>query len=537
MYNNEFYISFFVFFRSLSISMASSDDKNINILSLTDCLHFTNGSCMFKSKCRYRHCQTAAKQLEKCRKWPHSCRNMDCPFRHPSGPFKTPKPAPQEAELVSFFWDIENVPIPKGQKPFEIVQRIRQKLVSEPGLQEVDFSCYCNINTIPQENQQSLSHANVRIVHVPDRKPGAVDRLILLELDRFERSHRPPATIVLISGDIDFVGKLSDLRHRARFHVIVIHNKPAKEELKLTVNAHYPWELFTEPSQQQQQPLIGNSSDRITNPSTNYRPVLSNRLNNIDNKNEPRFPNLMELNLTPARSDSQVGNNLRQDDDFPSNDSPPLRRPPIPDQNHRPADVVQSRKPPTPQPLKPRTTLNVDSNTSTSHPTSIVAPRVRMRRVGSTSQLDRQNSTASDSCEQTPSTISDDTEKKKDKRLQCPFCTNEFSTNQALRQHQKDKKHLYDCPECKEGFPTSNSLKQHEIAKRHNVPKHTNDQSNSQFDAADNLNIHQSAVVSPHNSNIINSGNWLPDYQSPRMKYSGINRNTNSVNSVSDDED
>ncbi|CAF4394701.1 unnamed protein product, partial [Rotaria magnacalcarata] len=26
---------------------------------------------------------------------------------------------------------------------------------------------------------------------------------------------------------------------------IVIHNKPAKTELKATVNSHYPWETFT----------------------------------------------------------------------------------------------------------------------------------------------------------------------------------------------------------------------------------------------------------------------------------------------------
>ena len=49
--------------------MATTKD-NINILSLTDCLHFTNGNCMFKSKCRYRHCQAAAKQLEQCHMWP-----------------------------------------------------------------------------------------------------------------------------------------------------------------------------------------------------------------------------------------------------------------------------------------------------------------------------------------------------------------------------------------------------------------------------------------------------------------------------------
>ncbi|CAF1270044.1 unnamed protein product, partial [Didymodactylos carnosus] len=92
-------------------------------------------------------------------------------------------------------------------------------------------------------------HANVSITHVPDRKPGSVDRRILLDLDRFERNHPPPATIVLISGDIDFVGKLGDLRRQAHYHVIVVHNKPAKEELKATVNADYSWDMFTSKNQ------------------------------------------------------------------------------------------------------------------------------------------------------------------------------------------------------------------------------------------------------------------------------------------------
>jgi len=75
---------------------------------------------------------------------------------------------------------------------------------------------------------------------VPDRKSNAVDRRIMLDSDLFERAHRSPATIVLISGDIDFVEKLSDLRHHTGYHVIAVHNRPAKEELKATVNEHYP---------------------------------------------------------------------------------------------------------------------------------------------------------------------------------------------------------------------------------------------------------------------------------------------------------
>ncbi|CAF1074530.1 unnamed protein product [Didymodactylos carnosus] len=87
----------------------------------------------------------------------------------------------------------------------------------------------------------------VRIVRVPHRKLDAVDRYILLDLDRFERVYKPSATFVLISGNIDFVGKLSDLRHQAGYNVIVVHNLPAKAELKTTVNLHYGWSTFTKP--------------------------------------------------------------------------------------------------------------------------------------------------------------------------------------------------------------------------------------------------------------------------------------------------
>jgi hypothetical protein len=281
-------------------AMENKSGSDLNFL--TDCMYFINGRCKLDNNCRFRHCREAAEQINNCSKWPKKCRNVTCPYRHPIIAFKKKTPIPevlpnhlcqpqppalQQEGLISFFWDIENVPIPKGQKPFDIVQRIRQKLVVEPGLQEADFSCYCNSNTISQENQESLHHAAVRIVHVPDRKPNAVDRQIMLDLDRFERIHRPPATIVLISGDIDFVGKLSDLRHQARFHVIVIHNKPAKEELKATVNEHYSWELFT----QQQQPIpVVKGLDPVESKQILQRPQ-QHRLRDLNSGNIVRRRN------------------------------------------------------------------------------------------------------------------------------------------------------------------------------------------------------------------------------------------------------
>jgi hypothetical protein len=446
--------------------MATPQDQRTNLLALTDCLYFTNGSCTFKGKCRYRHCQAAIKQFERCPNWPHSCRDVNCPFRHTKTRSTEVKSVSKQEGLVVFFWDIENVPIPKGQKPFDIVQRIRQKLVIEPGLQEVDFSCYCNITTISLENQQSLQHATVRLIHVPDRKPGAADRQIMLDLSRFERSHRPPATIVLISGDIDFVGTLSDLRHQARFHVIVIHNKPAKDELKATVNEHYPWEFFTgspaptpSPPQSLMRPYIRDFSERTTQSPANSRPAL----------NDERKPNKSKPPHIRSLLDVPIENILPQTNQ-------PERKPSISHQHSERVTINRHSPNHTPtlkSPILPSSNetsiSNDDKSASSTVSASTAVPRFRMRHATSIDQIIKPKVSISASCEEISSTVDDTTKKIPPTMYQCPYCTNEFNMIAALRQHQKDKSHLFDCPICKAGYPTAMALKQHQTAKGHGV--------------------------------------------------------------------
>jgi hypothetical protein len=176
---------------------------------LTDCKHFLNGHCSHGENCRYRHCFQATKQRHKvCFEWPQTCRNLNCRYLHPlpsscapnlGAPYQLHHSQPQRGP-VSFFWDIENVHIPRAQNPSHIVQRLRNKFVHGPQLLELGFTCYVrDTSGIPRSVLVKLHHASVRIAHVPDYKPGAVDRQILLDLDRFERAHRPPDTIVLIS--------------------------------------------------------------------------------------------------------------------------------------------------------------------------------------------------------------------------------------------------------------------------------------------------------------------------------------------------
>ena len=88
---------------------------------------------------------------------------------------------------------------------------------------------------------------------MPDRKPGASDRCVLLELDRIER--RQTATVVLISGDIDYVHKLQDLRYKDGCRLVLIHSRQAKKELKAAVHRCIDWsDLLPSAASAQQKP-------------------------------------------------------------------------------------------------------------------------------------------------------------------------------------------------------------------------------------------------------------------------------------------
>jgi len=52
---------------------------------------------------------------------------------------------------------------------------------------------------------------------------------------------------VLVSGDIDFIGKLNDLRYQAGFNVLLIHNRAAKQELIKVAHRCWLWSDICQP--------------------------------------------------------------------------------------------------------------------------------------------------------------------------------------------------------------------------------------------------------------------------------------------------
>ncbi|CAF0945693.1 unnamed protein product [Rotaria sordida] len=394
--------------------MATPPAIRVDMRKLTDCIYFINGNCRSEDiQCSFRHCRVAIQQQTECRNWPNSCRNEDCPYRHPGRVPDPPKPLLQKKHLVSFLWDIENVQIPRGQQPVDIVQRILQKFVVEPGLQLDEFSCFCKTEMMSRENLESLHHANVRIIHVADpRGPEAVDRQIMLGLDRFGRFHQPPATVVLISGDSDFIGKLSDLRYQAGFTVILIY-KLAKPELKATVNAHYPWELFTEKRLPHSiRPASNDDTKKMACPhcTNTYATIEALRQHQKD-KNHLFYCPVCNEGFPTSRSLDQHQN----------------------DKKHLFICPICNKSFPILQNLEQH-------------------------------QNDRKHLFYCQNCNEGFSTSSTLEQHQNDKKhlFYCPVCDRGFFISQDLEQHQNDEKHLLYCQNRDEGFFISQALEQHQ---------------------------------------------------------------------------
>jgi len=62
---------------------------------------------------------------------------------------------------------------------------------------------------------------------------NAADDKLRQSLRRFAHTYPAPATVVLISGDVNFSMELNDLIHLHNLKVVLVHNSNASEALKV----------------------------------------------------------------------------------------------------------------------------------------------------------------------------------------------------------------------------------------------------------------------------------------------------------------
>lgn len=135
---------------------------------------------------------------------------------------------------IGVFWDIENCQVPRGKSATALVGRIRQLFFS--GHAEAEFLCVCDIRKERPEVVQELNLAQVTVVHINATSKNAADDKLKQCMRRYVDIHGSPATLMLISGDVNFSTELSDFRHRRQIRVVILHGSSAPEAL--TACAH-----------------------------------------------------------------------------------------------------------------------------------------------------------------------------------------------------------------------------------------------------------------------------------------------------------
>ncbi|XP_071443436.1 meiosis regulator and mRNA stability factor 1 isoform X2 [Hetaerina americana] len=138
---------------------------------------------------------------------------------------------------IGVFWDIENCQVPKGRSAMAVAQVIRDRFFT--GYREAEFLVVCDVKKENSQVIQELNDAQVNLIHVSATCKNAADEKLRQAIRRFADIHGSPASIILISGDINFAADICDLRHRKKIHVILLHKVNTSEALILCASENY----------------------------------------------------------------------------------------------------------------------------------------------------------------------------------------------------------------------------------------------------------------------------------------------------------
>uniref|UniRef100_A0A8C2IBB9 Meiosis regulator and mRNA stability factor 1 n=1 Tax=Cyprinus carpio TaxID=7962 RepID=A0A8C2IBB9_CYPCA len=154
-----------------------------------------------------------------------------------------PETGGQEAlPPIGVFWDIENCAVPSGRSAATVVQRLRERFFQ--GHREAEFICVCDINKENKAVIQELNNCQVTVAHINATAKNAADDKLRQSLRRFAETHAAPATVIVVSSDVNFASELSDLRHRHGFQVILVHKSQASSALLQHAHLRAAFEEF-----------------------------------------------------------------------------------------------------------------------------------------------------------------------------------------------------------------------------------------------------------------------------------------------------
>ncbi|XP_006837082.2 uncharacterized protein LOC18427978 isoform X1 [Amborella trichopoda] len=154
--------------------------------------------------------------------------NETSPTDPKTGITPSPRASNQQSRVLSgpvaILWDIENCPVPSDVRPEDVAGNIRMALRVHPVIKGAVtlFSAYGDFNVFPRRLREGCQRTGVKLVDVPNGRKDAADKAILVDMFLFALDNRPPSSILLISGDVDFAPALHILGQRGYTVILVI---------------------------------------------------------------------------------------------------------------------------------------------------------------------------------------------------------------------------------------------------------------------------------------------------------------------------
>ncbi|KAF6169685.1 hypothetical protein GIB67_004077 [Kingdonia uniflora] len=125
---------------------------------------------------------------------------------------------------VAILWDIENCPIPNNVRSEDVAGNIRMAVNAHPNITGPIkvLSAYGDFSTFPRRVREGCQRTGVKLIDVPNGRKDAADKAILVDMFLFAFENRPPSSILLISGDVDFSPALHILGQQGYTVILVI---------------------------------------------------------------------------------------------------------------------------------------------------------------------------------------------------------------------------------------------------------------------------------------------------------------------------
>ncbi|OCH95311.1 DUF537-domain-containing protein [Obba rivulosa] len=152
-------------------------------------------------------------------------------------------------ESVAVFWDFENCTPPCSSDGYSIVSNIREIAHEYGSLKQ--FKAYLQLSEQSSKSvnlRSDLQSSGVSLIDCPHNgRKDVADKMMMVDMLTFAMDTPAPATIIIISGDRDFVYAVSVLRMR-RYRVVLIAPRASHTSLKCLASTVLEWERHVLPT-------------------------------------------------------------------------------------------------------------------------------------------------------------------------------------------------------------------------------------------------------------------------------------------------